>query len=138
MGVLFLPVVSLVLSLPAIALSKVCREMPLAVNEQSSLHIQVVVRSKLPTPPWDIAVQVYHTITGSNLLLCSGSAYPTKYCGALHCKVRWVHVYDYLGMFRFSLRRPENFRIFIRPRPLWNLKYGTDEHIYKTETHSQT
>ena len=61
MGVLFLPVASLLLSLPAIVLCKVRREMPLAVNTNSRLNIQVPVRSKLPTPPWDVAVQVYHS-----------------------------------------------------------------------------
>lgn len=118
MGVLFLPVVSLVFSLPAIVLSRVRREMPLAVRQDAPLNIQVTVRSKLPVPPWNAAIQTYHTVTGDHMLLNAGSHYPTKHCGALNCRVRWVRIYDYLGMFRFPLRRPEDFRVFIRPVPL--------------------
>ena len=118
MGVLFLPLVSLAFSLPAMVSSRVCRETPAAIQVRSSLQLQVFIRSKLPTPPWKVAVQAYHTLTGENLLLSAQSFYPTAHCGALNCRVRRSRVYDYLGMFYLPLKKPANFRIFIRPKPI--------------------
>jgi len=113
-----LPALSLLLSLPGMLTSRVQIEMPLTVRAGQTLQLQVVIRSPLPTPPWQVAVNVYHTITGELLLLDSGSFCPTQHCGALNCKVQYARVYDYLGLFRIPLRRPANFRIFVRPIPL--------------------
>ena len=118
MGVLFLPIVSLLFSIPAIALAKVSREMPPVVTVGTALHMRVVVRSKLPIPPWQVQVQAYHTLTGENKLLYTGDDCPTDHCGAINCRVRHVRVYDYMGMFRVRLRRPGDFRVIVRPRTL--------------------
>ena len=118
MGVLFLPIVSLLFSIPAIALAKVTREMPPVVTVGTVLHMRVVVRSKLPIPPWQVQVQAYHTLTGENKLLYTGDDCPTDHCGAINCRVRHVRVYDYMGMFRVRLRRPGDFRVIVRPRTL--------------------
>ena len=118
MGVLFVPALSLAVSLPAMVLSKVRRATPAAVPMRKAVPLQVQIQSKLITPPWRVSVQVYHTLTGDNQILRGNDVYPTQHCGALNCKVRSSRVYDLLAMFFLPLKKPENYRIYIHPAPL--------------------
>ena len=117
-GMLCLPPLSLLLSLPAMLTSRVRVQMPRAVIANTPTVLHVTIGSLLPTPAWRVQVQVYHTLTRESLLLRAGSFCPVQHCGALNCQVRHAWVYDYLGLFRIPLRRPPNFRLLIRPTPL--------------------
>lgn len=116
LSVLALPLLSLLLSLPAWFTCRVREQMPRAVTVGTPMVMQVTVASSLPTPPYKVLVQTYHSLTGQSTLLGSGYACAAGHCGSLNCKVRRIWLMDYLGLFRIPLRTPAPFRVRIRPK----------------------
>lgn len=118
MGMLSLPPLSLLVSLPAMLTTRLRVEMPSAVSVGTPTTLNIVARCPFPVPMCRMPVQVYHTITSQNWLLSPNSCCPTQHCGALHCRPMRGWVYDYLGLFRLPVRRLPKFRVLVRPKPL--------------------
>lgn len=117
-SVVALPLLSVLLSLPAWLTSRVLLQMPQSVSAGTPLSMALTVESPLPVPPYQVLVQTHHTLTGLNSLIGSGFACSTAHCGALNCKVRHIWLMDYMGLFRIPLRVPAPFRVLIRPNSL--------------------
>lgn len=118
LSVLALPLLSLLLSLPAWLTCRVREQMPRAVMAGTPMVMQITVSSPLPVPPYRVLVQTFHTLTGSGAMLGTGYPCPTGHCGSLNCKVRRIWLMDYLGLFRIPLRAPAPFRVRIRPKAI--------------------
>ncbi len=118
LAMLALPPFSLLLSLPAMLTARARVEVPPAVAVGTPLALRVVVRSFVPVPVCRLNIRVFYTMTGECYLLDANAACSTEHCGAINCKPPRGWIYDYLGMFRLPLRRPPEFRILVRPRPM--------------------
>lgn len=113
-----LPLLSLMLSLPAWLTSRVSLQMPHSISSGTPLSMALTVESPLPVPPYQVLVQTHHTFTGHSALLGSGFPCQTEHCGALNCKPQRIWLMDYLGLFRIPLRKPAPFRVLILPQTI--------------------
>ena len=115
--VLCLPVLSLLVSLPAMLTSRMeirCAD-SLGIGDGDVLVVSV--SGKLPVPPYRCPVRVTRMTTGESWRLNSGAKLPTEHCGQLLCKPISPAVYDYLGLFRLPMRKMEEKRVLVRPNP---------------------
>ena len=117
-GMALLPLLSLVLSLPAMLSARLKLDMADTVFQGAPAALNLTLDCPLPPPRWQIRVLARHTLTGENWLLQPGFDCPTEHCGALECSFSRGWVYDYMGLFRIPKRVPANFRLWIRPRAL--------------------
>lgn len=116
-GVLCLPVVGLLVSLPAmltLQVSAACA-LPIGLNEEEPIQLQV--DCKLPAPPVKCRILVTRTITGEKWKLKPGKLLPTDHCGELVCQPIRVKVYDYLGLFVLPTQRKQSISVPILPKP---------------------
>lgn len=116
-GVLCLPAVGLLLSLPAMLTARVLVYSSLPVALGSWETVQLKVRCKLPAPPIRGRIQITRTVTGEKWTMKSGSWLPTNGCGDLVCRPIRIKVYDYLGLFFIPTKRKVGLVIPIAPKP---------------------
>lgn len=117
-GVSALPLLSLLLSLPAMLMARLELDMPDAVTKDEKLSLGIRVVCPLPLPMWEVRTLARHTLTGKRLLLKRGVDCPTEHCGALDCSFSRGWVYDYMGLFRIRKQTPPAFRLWIYPQRL--------------------
>ncbi len=118
MALVWLPVLSLLLSLPAMLAAR----MKADVGGWMPMGTQVALRVKasclFPMPSYRCRIRVKRAITGESWLLAPGDALPTDHCGALVCKAEKCWVYDYLGLFRLKVRKTGESAVTVRPVPV--------------------
>lgn len=113
--VVFLPWLSLLVSLPAMLSIRVavsCPEVLLMGGQTAAVFKGSCV---LPQPPVKGKLLVKRLLTGESWLLPRGSLLPTDHCGALQITPRRVWVYDYLGLLRLPVRRIKDTTVLVRP-----------------------
>lgn len=115
-GVAFLPLLSLVLSLPAMLTARLRCQMPDAVAQGDQVQLNVRLEGLFPPPRWQVRTLAHHTLTGKDWLLRPNYDCPTEHCGALECSFSQGWVYDYMGLFRLPKKAPPAFRMYIRPQ----------------------
>ncbi len=117
-GMLFLPLAALVMSLPAMLTLKVgveCpRYMPMGAKEK------IGFRYACPLPRTEVTgkFRVKNTLTGQVWTLKPGQVLPGEHCGRLVCKGLRVRVCDYLGLFCFHAIRMQEQSLVVRPKPV--------------------
>lgn len=118
MVAVFLPWLSLLLSLPAMLSCRITVDCPsrLTVGEEATALCRG--HSSLPLLAVRGALEVKNTITGQQWRLRSGKKLPTDHCGALTVRPVWVWVYDYLGLFRLPLGKKQSFTVLVCPKPI--------------------
>ena len=108
MALLFLPWLSLLLTLPAMATVRSELMIPKAVTVGEECHAALQLTSELPLPSFRYRFRVTNAITGERQTLKPGQPLPTAVCGRLKVEPVPVGVYDYLGLFRLPLKnRPQ-------------------------------
>lgn len=111
----WLPLVSLVLSLPAmLTVSIACHcsgNMPLGGKQQVQVHISC----PLPLPPYRCRVTAQRPLTGETWVLKEGQTLPTDHVGAVVCQLEKCRVYDYLGLFPMKMFRRKDSTVVVRP-----------------------
>lgn len=117
-GVSALPLLSLLLSLPAMLMARFALNMPNEVKRGEALPLGVRLICPLPLPMWEIRTLAQHSLTGKRLLLKPGVNCPTEHCGVLDCSFSRGWVYDYMGLFRIPKQTPPPIRLWIRPQRL--------------------
>lgn len=118
LAVTFLPLVSLLVSLPAMLTARIRLSLPAAVTAGTPTALTLTGRSILPLPHWKVHILAHNTLTNQRWLLLPGGPCPTEHCGALEGRIRRGRVYDYLGLFRIPIKTGIDFRLLIRPKPL--------------------
>lgn len=116
--VLWLPVVSLLLSLPVMLRCRAELRCASAVSVGAKNPIRIYVYCPLPRPGFWGRISVENTITGESWLLKTGELLPTSHCGRLVCRGDRIQIYDYLGLFRLKLRGTRPVSVNVRPLPL--------------------
>ncbi len=117
-AVTLLPLVSLLLSLPAMLSARVHTDFPAAVTLGTPVSAKITVKTLLPCPGWKAKLAVGRELTQEGWALEPGAPMPTDHCGRLECSLVEVRVYDYLGLFSRKLKAPKPFDVTVRPAPV--------------------
>ena len=114
---LYFPWLSLILSIGAIFRFKMepaaARKIPLGSTEM----VQLKVSSKHPMPPHKSKIRITKPLTGESWTLKPGDKLPTDHCGGLHAELHKPRVCDYLGLFRFRVRKTTGQTFLVMPEP---------------------
>lgn len=118
MGILFLPILSLILSLPAMLTACGVVKCPLALSLRQPGQAVMKLSSTLPAPLFRGKLHLTHAITGQTWILKSGHALPADVCGRLKIEIIRGWVCDYLGLFRLPIRKKEPSHMYIWPESI--------------------
>lgn len=121
-AVLCLPVLSLVLSLPALFGMRLHMTCPAVVQCGDELYADVTNRSWFPLPMRDYILAISKPLTKMKTILKSADALPATHCGRLNCHIEKVLVSDYLGLFNFRLGTDVSATVTVRPIPLTQIQ----------------
>ncbi len=117
-AVLFLPLFSLLVSLPAMLTARVELRLPKAVTMGTPQDLTIFYGSRLPTPPWRVLISVTRPITGERWVMKDVQELPTEHCGTLECVIKKAKVCDYLGLIAIPMRKGDAQRLVVRPKPV--------------------
>lgn len=115
---LLFPWFSLLMSLRAMFQLKLEPHVPVRVPMGSHEEIMLSVRCNLPHPPIKCRIKISKPATGETWVRNPGEALPAEHCGGLITTPCRAWVYDYLGLFRFRVRRIESRTILVMPGPV--------------------
>ena len=101
----WLPWFSLAISLPSMLRAQPVISVPDRMDVGQSQQVDVMLRSKLPLPPYLCKLELLHTLTGEKTALKPGQALPAEHCGELQLRCKKFEIYDLLGLFCL---RPKN------------------------------
>ena len=114
-AVIALPWLSLLLSLPAIFTAKATLAIPGALSPMESCRAEMDLTAIIPPPPYGYKLRVSHAITGTVRILKPGQPLPTDTCGRLEIRQAKAWICDYLGLYRFPLRKKAEIFVYIQP-----------------------
>ncbi len=114
-AVLWLPLLSLVVSLPAMLSARIQKNVPSAVTKGMRATFDIRIKSILPLPAWTMKLHIFRHLTGHSFRLLPGYRIPTEHCGQLLCSCSRPWIYDYLGLFCLPMKKPAPFRVLVRP-----------------------
>ena len=115
MCILFLPVLSLVLSLPAILTARGILKVPDTIPLGQPCHAPMLLTCSMPVPPFRGRLRVTHAVTGRTWTFKSNQALPADVCGRLKIELVRARVYDYLGLFRQPVKKEPQAIVYIWP-----------------------
>ncbi len=115
---LWLPMLSLLLSLPSILSVRVKVDTGGVTDVGSIVPLVIRVRCPLPVPYYRCKVRVTRKTTNQSVLLKHQDHLPTGHCGNLDCTPDKCWVFDYLCLFRFPIHHTEGSTLTVRPLPV--------------------
>lgn len=118
LAVVFLPWLSLLVSLPAMLLMRIRFSFPSAVTQGDKLMLTASIRSWLPFVPTGWRYHVSEQYTGSLRKYGAHSEVRAKHCGCLHIRVKRAWKYDYLGIFRLPISKQKQTSVLVFPKPV--------------------
>ena len=118
MVALWLPLLSLALSLPAMLSCKVELRCPNHVTLGDSVGVTYVTSGFFPAPAIKGTVRVKRLLTGKTWKLRLGAELPTNHCGGLEILSTGLWVCDYLGLFCLPVRGKDKKVLVVRPIPI--------------------
>ena len=118
MAVVFLPWLSLLLSLPAMILCRVELRCPIRAAVGDSVAITLGTSGFFPAPKIKGRVRVKHLLTGKLQKLPLGAELPTGHCGGLEIYSAGLWVCDYLGLFCLPVFGRDKKTLVVRPAPV--------------------
>ena len=116
--VLSLPWFSLILSLGAIIRIRMEPSASARMPMNNDETIQSKVISKAPQPPVKTKIRITKPLTGEHWTLKPGDKIPTDHSGGLYAQLHKPRVCDYLGLFRFRIRKTTVQTFFVLPNPI--------------------
>ncbi len=118
MALLWLPVLSLVVSLPAMLTAKIKCGSSGVYQMHEKVTVHMVGKCKFPLPRYRYDLQVVRVPTGESWRLRNQEKLPTDHCGQLQCNIKKCYVYDYLRLFRLPVRMAQNSAVVVMPKPV--------------------
>lgn len=76
------------------------------------------VSGKNPQPPHRSKIRISKPLTGESWILKPGDTLPTDHCGGLKAELHKPRVFDYLGLFRFRVRKAGSQTFLVLPEPI--------------------
>lgn len=117
-GLLWLPVLSLLFSLPALLTAKVSLHCPAQVRTEVPARISLRAESPLPPPPVRSKVVLENHLTAERFVGYPGEHVPTGHCGLVQVSCHRLFIYDYLGLWRFPLKKDRRCQVYVLPKPI--------------------
>ena len=117
-GVAALPWLSLLLSLPAMLTTRLRLRCPSRVMLGESATAEASAPCPVPQPGFRAGLSAENTLTGEKIRQKLGVPLPTGHCGKVMLALKRPRVFDYLGLFKLPLRRPEGCGLLVTPRPI--------------------
>lgn len=111
----FLPWLSLLLSLPAMLSCKAALQCPGHVTVGTPASAVVTVRCRFPAPMAGGKLRLLTVATRKKTKIKPGAPLPTGHCGAYRIQCRRLWVADYMGLFRLPARLRESRLFLVRP-----------------------
>lgn len=118
LSVLLFPWLSFILSLPLLLRMSAAPVAAVRVPMGSGEPIQIKLFPENLQLPFKSKIQITKPLTGETKILQPGTMLPTDHCGGIRAKLHKPYVYDFLGLFRFRLRRCSDFTCLIIPKPV--------------------
>lgn len=118
MAVAFLPLLSLLLSLPAMLLVKVRFTFPSAVQLGEQVPLKPQVKCALPEPLISWRYRIHLPYSDEVCKQKSGKPLLAEHCGCIRIELRKPWKYDYLGLFRLPLCKRFTQEVLVLPKPI--------------------
>lgn len=118
LAVALFPWLSLVLSIPAIRSFRATPAGGERLLMDSRAELWLIGSCSLPMPPFRGILRLQNSFTGELCRYNADKGIPTAHCGSYSVRIEKAKVYDYLGLFAFPVRRKEEKRIYILPKPV--------------------
>lgn len=115
--VAFLPIFSLLVSLPAMCTVKTSLHCPTEISVGQLVRPEVKSTCFLPPPTVRCKLQVKHCITGQTVTVKVGKKLDTDHCGVVQITPTRLWVYDYLGLWRFPGGKKAPWNLTVLPEP---------------------
>ena len=116
--VLCLPIVALLVSLPAMLKLKLKGKYPPHVTVGEEQMVNFTTECGFPTPPYRYHLRAINAISSQEWRLKDGKAFPTEHCGKILCKLEKARVYDYTGLFWLRIQQKTVKPLVVRPVPV--------------------
>ena len=116
--VVFLPWLSLLLSIFAMGQLQMELNVPATVTMGSTEKLNLRIDYKFPLPPYNSKILITKPLTGEHWKMNSGAKLPTEHCGKLHVQMLKPVVYDYLGIFQLRIKKANEQTVLIFPEPV--------------------
>ena len=113
-----LPWFSLLVSLPALLTGRLSLTCPQNLTVGGEGSVSWTCRCAVPAPTLRGKLRCRETLSGKVRKINSGGRLPTDHCGMLELLPGRVWACDYLGLFRFPMRKSQTLRIPVRPKPI--------------------
>ena len=117
-AVVALPVVSLLLSLPAMLTAKAELKYPTRVRLGMPAKVTLVTKCRFPLATVECRLRLQNKLSGERYVGTPGEYIPTEHCGLMEITCDRLWVYDALGLFRRKLKLAELGQVYIEPRPV--------------------
>lgn len=116
MILLWLPIFSLVVSLPAMLRFRAGILCPQRIPMESKVEAKLAGWCELPAPPFRGTVGLTVGFTGEKQRRSAEIALPTAHCGCITVVPEKVRVYDYLGLFAMKCKNAQPAAVLVLPR----------------------
>ena len=128
--VLVLPLLSLVVSLPAIMRMRMEIRCAGVLEVGMKETVALFAQCGMPAPPYRGMIRVTRTLTGEIWTKKPGEYLPAEHCGQLLCSLYKTYAYDYLGLFRLRVHRKKDMSVIVRPKPLaMKVPSGLEQYV---------
>lgn len=111
-----LPLLSLLLSLPAILDFRASAAGADILETGDEAELWLLGSSNRPMPPFRGRIRVHSCLTGKDWRYEADQGLSTQHCGGFVATAEKVWISDYLGLFSFPVRRKKEKIILIRPK----------------------
>ena len=119
LAVLWLPVFSFAVTLPAIALLQLRLDTPGSICLGESCTLSAHPRCTFPCPPVKYRFSLQEQVTGQKISLLPGIQWTPEHCGIWNIQLQRSFVYDYLGLFRLPVGRKLTATLSVEPVPVF-------------------
>lgn len=118
LGLLWLPVLSLLLSLPALLLTRLSLDIPGTGTPGESVPLSMRNLCKLPCTPFTTRYHLRELHTGIRVPLKKGTLWTPAHCGAWEIRTRKCRLFDYMGLISIPAGRKLSATCYIEPLPV--------------------
>lgn len=129
LGLLWLPVLSLAISLPAMLTVKVRLRCPGKVRTGVPGRSALELSCRFPYPPVKTVLRFENMLSGERFLGVPGEHVPAKRCGLVKVHSKVLKVYDYLGLFCKKVKNVNHCDVYVYPRPLYTEDAGVGAEV---------
>ena len=113
-----LPILSLLLSLPAMLTATVVFQAPAQGRVNVPARTALQVNCRFPVPPMKCRIRLHNLLTGHRYIGKPGEYLPVQHAGVLKITVTHLWICDYLGLFRRDLRPNRVYTMAVMPKPV--------------------